>query len=140
TPEMVATYFRAVAEHVREILASLGLRSVGEAVGRPALLRQRQAKDDGGVDLSAMLREPPGHRRFVGPVPIQRLRSVLGDRLYHDAWPAVAAGGQVDLSYPVSTDDRSVGARLGGEIGREFGPAGSPGTARVVFRGSAGLS
>src|SRR5205823_13570288 len=39
TPEMVMSYFTMVAEDVRRHLAGLGLRSLGEAVGRADLLR-----------------------------------------------------------------------------------------------------
>src|SRR5206468_6168240 len=41
TPEMVAAFMTAVAEETRHILASLGLRSLEETVGRTDLLRQR---------------------------------------------------------------------------------------------------
>src|SRR5207245_7153575 len=41
TPEMVMAYLTAVAEQVREILASLGARSIQEIIGRVELLRPR---------------------------------------------------------------------------------------------------
>ncbi|NTV64580.1 MAG: glutamate synthase subunit alpha, partial [Oscillochloris sp.] len=49
-PEMVMAFFRYMAQEVREILASLGLRSLDEAVGRADLLRQKEA-DLPGADL-----------------------------------------------------------------------------------------
>src|SRR5437867_10595365 len=42
SPEMVMAYLTAVAEDVRRLLATLGLRSLDEAVGRTDLLRQRR--------------------------------------------------------------------------------------------------
>ena len=41
TPEMVAAYIFFVAEEVRKLLASLGLRSLDEAIGRTDLLRRK---------------------------------------------------------------------------------------------------
>jgi glutamate synthase (ferredoxin) len=142
TPEMVAAYFTAVAEEVRSILASLGLRSIDEAIGRADLLHQRTT---GGradrVDLGPLLRPVEGgQRRFDAPLPFQRPRSPLGDRLYQEAWPALRTGGRVSLEYRISNSDRSIGARLGGAIGHEFGEGRPPGTARVAFDGQAGQS
>src|SRR5262249_32094672 len=55
-PEQVIAFFVHLAEEVRELLASLGLRSIDEAVGRVDLLRQTRVVN--GVDLSAMLVDP----------------------------------------------------------------------------------
>ena len=51
TPEQVIAFFAHLAEEIRELLASLGLRSIDEAVGRVDLLRQARAFN--GVDLAA---------------------------------------------------------------------------------------
>src|SRR5690606_7615361 len=45
TPDQVVTFFSFVAEQVREILASLGLRSLEEAVGRADLLVRVERPD-----------------------------------------------------------------------------------------------
>jgi glutamate synthase (ferredoxin) len=141
TPEMVMAYMTAVAEDVRRILASLGLRSLDEAIGRTDLLRPRALEGRAGsLDLRPLLRPPGAQRRFVSPVSLQRPRSALGDRVFEDAWPAVRDGGIARLEYPISNGDRTVGARLGGEIGRVFGSAQPPGSVEVTFRGSAGQS
>ena len=58
TPEHVVNFFFFVAEEVREILASLGLRSLDEAIGRVDLLSAREAIDHWkarGVDLTHIL-------------------------------------------------------------------------------------
>src|SRR5207248_11373823 len=56
TPEQVIPYFVHLAEEIRELLASLGLHSIDEAVGRVDLLRQ--ARTANGVDLTAVLWDP----------------------------------------------------------------------------------
>src|SRR6476661_11005871 len=60
TPEGVATYMIFVAEEVRRTLASLGVRSIDEAIGRVDLLRQRSTGDAraDALDLSPLLSTP----------------------------------------------------------------------------------
>ena len=75
TPEHVVNFFFFVAEEVREILASLGLRSLDEAIGRVDLLSAGEAIDHWkarGVDLTHILThiELPGEgRRPASPPP-----------------------------------------------------------------------
>jgi glutamate synthase (ferredoxin) len=137
TPEMVASYLRHVAEDVRRILAGLGLRSLGEAVGRVDLLRVRAGSP---LDVGALLDPVEGERAFVGHLGFQRPRSALGDRLAEEAWPAIRDGGALELDLAITNRDRAVGGRLGGMIGRAFGAAVPPGRAIVRLRGDAGQS
>ncbi|HEX4580376.1 MAG TPA: glutamate synthase-related protein, partial [Candidatus Dormibacteraeota bacterium] len=60
-PEFVETFFEYVAEEVRELLASLGLRSLDEAIGRVDLLDTATAIGHwkaSGLDLSTVLAQP----------------------------------------------------------------------------------
>ncbi|MEX2458348.1 MAG: glutamate synthase-related protein, partial [Actinomycetota bacterium] len=143
TPEMVANYLRFVAEEARRILSSLGLRSLDEAIGRVDLLRARDLGSSraAALDLGALLAEPAeGPRRFEAPVEIQRVRSEVGDRVAEEALPALREGRVLGLSFSISNGDRSVGARLGADIAREFGDGRPPGRVRVSFEGEAGQS
>jgi glutamate synthase domain-containing protein 3 len=141
TPEMVMNYMLHIAEEVRHILASLGLRSLDQAIGRTELLRQRSGGARvGRVDLSPLLRTPQGERRFRGPVELQSQRSGLGDRVYEDAWPAFVGGRSIERKYEIHNSDRTVGARLAGAIAHRFGASRAPGTALVHFTGEAGQS
>jgi len=139
TPEMVMAYLAFVAEEVRRILASLGLRSFAEAVGRADLLRPR-GDVVAPLDLRPLVEPAPGARRFEAHRPFQRPRSSLGDRVFRDAWPVVRDGGTAWLAYPIGNVDRSVGARLGGAIGRRFGDSDPPGRVFLRFEGEAGQS
>jgi glutamate synthase (ferredoxin) len=143
TPEMVVRYLELVAEEVRALLSSLGLRSLDDAIGRTDLLRQRQTGDAraDSLDLSPLLTEDTtSERRFTGSLDLQRPRSGLGDRLYHDAITAMRAERAADLSYQITTSDRTVGARLGCAIGYELGTHRAPAPVRVRFDGEAGQS
>ncbi|HEX2259843.1 MAG TPA: glutamate synthase large subunit [Actinomycetota bacterium] len=141
TPEQVAQYMLFVADETRRILASLGLRSVEEAVGRTDLLKVNLPDERAQLlDMSPLIRQEDGPRHFVEPHPIQRPRSELGDRVYDDTIEAVMSGKTVKLQYPIHNSDRTVGARLGGAIGHEFGAEAPPGKAVVTFDGEAGQS
>jgi glutamate synthase domain-containing protein 2/glutamate synthase domain-containing protein 1/glutamate synthase domain-containing protein 3 len=145
TPEGVATYMCYIAGEVRELLASLGLRSLDEAIGRVELLRQRVTGDDraDALDLAPLLRAPTDQgaaRHFVAHLPVQRPRSELDARLLGDAFATVYEGGELDLEYDITNGDRTIGASLGGAIGLEFGELLPPGAVRARFTGSAGQS
>jgi glutamate synthase (ferredoxin) len=141
TPDMVAAFMRSVAEEVRGLLSCLGFRSLDDVIGRADLLRARavDAPDD-RLDLEPLLRRPLGERRSVAVDAIIRPTSVLGDRLFEEAWPAIRDGAHVELELPIANVDRAVGARLGGAIGKAFGMVTPPGSASAHFRGAAGQS
>ena len=143
TPEMVARYLMFVAEEARVLLASLGLRSIQEAVGRSDLLRKKRTGDVrcDSLDVEALKVEANGSSAsFTGSLPIQNPRSALGDRLYEDAMPALRSGDEIDLTYKIETADRTVGARLGCAIDYELGVTRPRGKVRARFEGEAGQS
>jgi glutamate synthase (NADPH/NADH) large chain/glutamate synthase (ferredoxin) len=160
TPEHVVNFFFFVAEEVREILASLGLRTLDEAIGRVDLLSVREAIDHWkarGVDLTHILTHielPEGSpRRRIEPPP-QVLEDALDWQLLESARPALAqavdparegAGGvaehRVSLELPIRNRNRCVGGILSSHIASEHGADGLPEDSIVVdFEGSAGQS
>ena len=143
TPEMLEAYLLHVAQEIRFMLAGLGLRSIDEAIGRTDLLSQRPSGDRRAdrVDLSPLLLDDgPEPRRFERALPIQRPVSELGDRVCREALGPIRRGEQARLNYPIENPDRTVGARLGGALAREFGADTPAGSATVTFTGSAGQS
>ena len=142
TPEMVARYLTLVAEEARLLLASLGLRSLDEAIGRTDLLRQRTMGDERAdkLDLRPLLVDT-GDRAaaFEATVPLQRPRSELGDRLYRDAIEVLRSGGHAQLAYKITTADRTIGARLGCALAREP-ETDNAGKVVALFEGEAGQS
>jgi glutamate synthase domain-containing protein 2/glutamate synthase domain-containing protein 1/glutamate synthase domain-containing protein 3 len=143
TPEMVAGYLLLVAEEARALLASLGLRSFDDAIGRADLLTQRTTGDvrADSCDLSSVLAAAEGgsRRHVPGRAPAPP-RSGLGDRLLDDAIESLGAGHQLDVAYEITTADRSVGTRLGCAVGGRFGLRRPGGRVRAAFTGSAGQS
>jgi glutamate synthase domain-containing protein 2/glutamate synthase domain-containing protein 1/glutamate synthase domain-containing protein 3 len=97
TPEHVVNFFFFVAEEVREILASLGLRSLDEAIGRVDLLQAGPAIDHWkarGVDLTHLLTHvelDDGEPRRRVQAPPAVLEDALDWELVERAQPLIAA-------------------------------------------------
>ncbi len=147
-PEHVINFFVYVAQQIRMILAGLGARSLDEIVGRVDLLEAREVVLPKKVtlDLSDVLRDPdPGRTRARRSRQRHNDRPEkvppLDERLWLDAQAAVEQREPVQLGYPIHNGERSVGARVSGEIARIHGEAGlPPGSLRAEFRGAAGQS
>jgi len=146
-PEFVEHFFEFVAEEVRELLASLGLRSLDEAIGRVDLLDARAAVDHWkarGLDLTPVLAAPepgpPTDRRWRRPQD-HGLDRALDHRFLDACRPALDHQQRVELDLTVRNVDRTVGTLLGSEIARRYGGAGLPDNTIVLrFTGSAGQS
>ncbi len=143
TPEQVMAYLLFVAEEVREHLAALGFRTFDEAVGRVDRLTRASRGDERAalLDLSPLLASAgDGPARYAGEPQLRASGGELGERLAGEARPALDRASIVEPAYAICTDDRAVGARLGGLVARRFGSAPPPGRVRARFAGSAGQS
>ncbi len=147
TVDMVINFFTFVAEETREWLAKLGVRSLGELIGRTDLLEvlpgdtERQQY----LDLSPLLGSshiPADKPQFceVDKNPPFDLGE-LAEKMVDMAMPAIRdqAGGEFSLD--ICNCDRSIGARVSGEIARLHGNQGMA-AAPITFRfkGTAGQS
>ncbi len=130
TVEMAMNFFRFVAEETREWMSRLGVRTLEELVGRTDLLERlpgdtpRQKK----LDLSRLLSndlipaDKPHTCQVERNLPFDQ--GALAERMVSDAADAIAnrTGGQ--WAYRVTNCDRSIGARLSGEIAQIHGNRG----------------
>ena len=139
TPEAIETYLLFVAEEVRGLLASLGLRTFAEAVGRTDLLRPKSCTARRAASIDAAVVLAPRSSGFEGHEQLTAPGGELGTRLAIDA-AAALEGSDVVLRYEISNRDRAVGARLGTEIARRFSSAPPPGSICARFDGAAGQS
>ncbi len=142
TPEMVQAYLLFVAEEVRGLLASLGLRSLDEAIGRVECLRQRHTGEPAvdALDLSPLLaRADDGPARHTGLGPA-RAGDRLGAHLYEQARSALSEPALLELHNVITNGDRAVGTRLAGAIAKTARAGSPPGRVRANFTGSAGQS
>ena len=144
-PEYVINYLRFVAQETREILASLGLRSLDEAVGRADLLSVNRAIDfykAQHLDFSSILHAAEGDgRRFDPSFEKEPLDNYDRNRLLPDLKGLLEKGEKTELFRDVRNVDRTVGTELSGELVMKFGPRGlAEDTLTVHFTGCAGQS
>ncbi|MCC5794727.1 MAG: glutamate synthase large subunit [Chromatiales bacterium] len=146
-PEMVMNYFRFVAEEVRELLATLGVRSLEEIIGRTDLLEilpgetPRQRRLDLSPLLSQGLLSPELPQFCLADRNEPFDRAELAERMVSDMLPAIESRSGGEFHYEVRNHHRSIGARLAGEIARRHGNYGmADAPLEVRMKGSAGQS
>jgi glutamate synthase domain-containing protein 2/glutamate synthase domain-containing protein 1/glutamate synthase domain-containing protein 3 len=147
-PEHVVNYLFMVAEEARRIMASLGVRSVAELIGRVELLVPDETVDHWkarGFDLRPLLELPsdidPEAPRHCTRRPDPVLYDSIDVDLLQRAQPAIEHGEQVRLERRIENKNRAVGGLLSGEIARRHGDEGLPdGSIEVQLTGSAGQS
>jgi glutamate synthase (ferredoxin) len=135
-PEMLMAYFHGVAQEVRERLAMLGARSLGEVVGCADRLQPRNA--DAARALGCLL-EPSPQSLVEFPDPSKdtcslhtELARVVG---------RLKSSRSRRVSFSIANSDRSVGAHLSGWMLRRTSYAGfEEEPIECEFRGSAGQS
>nr|MBA3498267.1 glutamate synthase large subunit [Gemmatimonadales bacterium] len=153
TPEQVITYFTLLAEEVRQILATMGARSLDEIIGRNELLQRVERPDVPRaqmLDLS-LLMTPSATARTPGQpgAPLRRTLArndrpgviSLDAEILADLEPYLESGLPFSGTYQIHNHHLAVGARVAGTIAERRGDAGlPPGSVRLRFTGSAGQS
>jgi glutamate synthase (NADPH/NADH) large chain len=146
-PDMVVNYFKFVAEETRELMASLGIRNLTDLIGRTDLLdiSAGDTPRQGRLRLDALLSQgdiPADAPRFAQQERNPSFdKGELAEQMVVDALAAIKAGTPIELAYEVRNINRSIGARLSGEIAKAHGSKGLPdNTLRIKLTGSAGQS
>ena len=150
--EHVVNFFEFIAEEVRELLASLGYRSIGEAIGQVQALdtldAQRHWKAS-GLDLSPILHQvhvadthfPDQDMRNTGTQDHGLEKSLDVTELLPIAATAIESGEPVRAQFAIRNVNRTVGTILGHEVTKKYGGEGLPDdTIDITFVGSAGQS
>jgi glutamate synthase (NADPH/NADH) large chain/glutamate synthase (ferredoxin) len=146
TPEDVITFFRGVAEEVRLILSSLGLKSLDEAIGKTDLLEFSPPTDHlkaSKLDFARLLGEPDPTGLLPRKCVVEsnnRPGSSIDEEILGECRGAYE-GEVVEIQRKVRNVDRSVGTRLSGDIAKLFGVQGlKEGIVKLHIKGSAGQS
>jgi glutamate synthase (NADPH) large chain len=147
-PEHVVNYLFMVAEELREIMASLGIRTMNEMVGRVDLLESNIAINHWktkGLDLTNIL--TPAKAVFANTgtycsmAQDHGLDKALDNQLIELAAPALEKGEKVSIELPVININRVVGTMLSNEVAKKFGEQLLPDdTINIKLNGSAGQS
>jgi glutamate synthase domain-containing protein 2/glutamate synthase domain-containing protein 1/glutamate synthase domain-containing protein 3 len=146
-PEHVINYFMFIAEHLREIMANMGFRTINEMVGRVDKLEPRVAIDHWkakGLDFSNLLMRPEvpdDVATYCTQAQDHGLELALDNTLIKMSQPVLDNGGNVSIDLPISNSNRTVGAMLSGQIAKLYGENGLPDhSIDIKFKGSAGQS
>jgi len=148
-PEHVVNYLFMVAEDAREIMASLGFRSIDEMVGRTDCLKVDQAikhwKSD-GLDLTPILRPAKGptsdtvtHCTIPQDHGLEKSLDMI--ELLPRCRKTIETGEKIHFELPIINTNRTVGTILSHNIAKKHGQNGLPtDTIHMKFNGSAGQS
>ena len=146
-PEMVMNFFKFVAQETREWMARLGVARMEDLVGRTDLLDVLEGftPKQRNLDLSPILSS-----RFIAdekPQTCQVERNVpfdkgeLAERMVKETLAAIDAKSGGEFEFRVTNCDRSIGARVSGEIARRHGNQGmAEQPISIRFQGTAGQS
>ena len=146
-PEFVETFFEFIAEEVREILASLGFRTLAEAIGHREILNVDRAVSHWkteGLDLTPVLGGPvfaEDAPRFNVSQQDHELEKHIDHSFIRDAAEAIADGMPISLTADIRNTDRAIGTMLGHYVTKAHGENGlEPNTIDISLSGSAGQS
>ena len=144
--EKVVNLITFYAQEVREILASIGARSLDDVIGRADLLTQvsRGSAHLDDLDLNPMLITVDGAKdqRYDRLKPRNEVPDTLDAEIVRDAQRFLNDGEKMQLHYAVQNTHRTVGTRVSSHIVRKFGMRNSlqPDHLTVKLTGSAGQS
>ncbi len=147
-PEHVVNYLFMVAEEMREIMASLGIKTVNAMIGRVDLLETNIAVDHWkakGLDLSSLL--TPAKKIFPGTEVFHTidqnhgLHEALDNELIKLADKALKNSEKVFIERKIINTNRVVGTMLSNEVVKRYGAKMLPqDTINIKLNGTAGQS
>lgn len=146
-PEHVVNFFHYVAEEVRQLLSVLGVARLDDLIGRVELLHPRQVAlaKTSALDLTCLLAplpDPDDRSWLRHDSQAHGNGVILEDQLLADPelLSAIDQHGSVARRLTIVNTDRSVGARLAGEVAARHGNKGFKGLLDLCFEGAAGQS
>ncbi|MCX7181452.1 MAG: glutamate synthase-related protein [Candidatus Methylopumilus sp.] len=146
-PEHVVNYFFFVAEEVRELMSSLGIRKFNDLIGRADLLDTQEGIlhwKIHGLDFSKIFFLPNIEKevsRRHNEEQSHGLEHALDNALIKLSKPALEKREKVMINLPIQNINRTVGTMLSHEIAKRFGHQGLPqDTIQITLNGTAGQS
>ena len=145
TAEKVVNLFTFVATEVREILASIGYKSINEIIGRTDLLSQvnKGAPNLDDLDLNPLLvqADPGKNPRYCKEKIINKVPDTLDEKIWSEIKNKINEKDKNYYEYNTQNTYRSVGTRLSHYIYKKFGEGKlADDTINIKLKGSAGQS
>lgn len=147
TPKMIISYFEFVAQEVREILATLGVKSLQDIIGKVEYLEILKINtpkraglildkliDDSSIDQDKPLycltkQNKPWDKGEKAQLMLQKVKPAIDNR----------SGGV--FNFEIVNTDRSIGACIAGEIAKQYGDKGMKDSPIIIhLKGIAGQS
>jgi glutamate synthase (NADPH/NADH) large chain len=125
SPERVVNYFKFIAQDVREIMATIGVKSIDELIGQTQYLSISKGvtQKQKSLSLKKMLtisdKKSPKYCNVKSNKPYDK--GVLAKRILRDSKDAILNRRSKTLNYDIKNLDRSIGASLSGEIAKLYG-------------------
>lgn len=146
-PEDIVNLFKFLAEELREIMASLGFKTINEMVGKAQFLKVREDINHWKVnklDLSGILyapQNPSGKSLYQTESQDHGMDMILDWGMLKQAAKALESKTPVFGTFNVKNTDRTIGTLLSNEVSKIYGSEGLPdNTINFKFVGSAGQS
>ena len=146
-PEHVVNFFFFIAEEVRELMASLGIKKFEGLIGRSDLLDMQKGIDHWkiqGLDFSRIFYQPDVPKdvgKFNTETQSHGLENALDNEIIQKSKAAIETKIPCHFEMAISNTNRSVGTMLSHEIAKRYGNEGLPDdTIRVSLIGTAGQS
>lgn len=147
-PEYLVTYFKFLAEEIREYLAEMGFEKMDDIIGRSDLIVRKEIKNGNEkldlIDLTKLITFPSQAASAAIRHAVDQdhdIENVKDVDIIAHAKAAIEEQKEISLEYSISNTDRSVGAMLSGAIVARYGHDGLPeSTLSIKFKGSAGQS
>ncbi len=145
TPEKIVNLFTFVAMEVREILASLGYKSINEIIGKTNLLSQinKGASNLDDLDLNPLLvqADPGENARYCKEKIINEVPDTLDEKIWPEIKDKIDVSKKNFFEFEVENTHRSVGTRLSHYVYKRFGDGKlQSDTINISLKGSAGQS
>tara|TARA_B110000003_G_scaffold270513_1_gene303115 strand:+ start:2210 stop:6793 length:4584 start_codon:yes stop_codon:yes gene_type:complete len=160
SPDHVVNFMIGVAEEAREIMASLGVRSMNELIGRPQkFLAQRDVPDhpkantlnlkkvlsdkgdENAVRICTQDRNDGIHKPALDLQILKDLAAHTGTTGEENPTAGLMDRGPFTKEYEVVNTDRNIGTRTAGRVAERYENHGLPSESiDLTFRGSAGQS
>lgn len=130
TVEMAMNFFKFIAEDTREVLASLGVRRLADVVGRVDLLEAvtGETRKQQQLDLSRLIHTDEFLESKPRMCTVERNRPFdkgeTAETMVRELMPAIEGKTGGEYAFRLNNGDRSIGARISGEIAKRHGNQG----------------
>ena len=146
-PDNVVNFFIYIAEEIRQILSNIGVKTMEELIGNKEFLTTRNISlpKTENIDLTSLVNNEISYKDRSWIKHSNNAHdngTVLEDSILTDAQfiNALSTHGEFNKKIEIKNTDRSVCAKISGELAQHYGNKGFEGAVNLIFKGHAGQS